>query len=243
MPDDKPNETPATALRPAALYADLANGLHAMAQPLTILRGALGALAMVNAVAPEHERYLEMSTREIERLCDMMFCLQGLLDAASHPADCKPVSLAEVIEPVLELEKTFSALGLRIEAALPAAALDLLCDADRTERALRSAVKTLASLAEPGSVLKFTVDVHPPVVDLVLLAESAPGKRFGSQQRLGLSLMEASLRSQQGTMELSEDPLRIVLRLPVRSQDQRRAEFGLPFPPSEHSGSPLQEAS
>lgn len=235
--ESKSNATP---LGPAALYADLANGLHAMAQPLTILRGALGALAMAKAVGPGHERYLEMSTREIERLCDTMFCLQGLLDAASYPADCKPTPLVELIETVLDLQRTLPD-GFHIEAALPAAPTDLLCDAGRTELALRVAVKTLASVADRGCVLKFSVNARPGIVDLMVLAEGAPGKRLGSSQRLGLSLMEASLRSQQGTVEFSEDPLRIVLRLPVQSQYS--TETDLPFPPSQPSGSPLQKAS
>ncbi len=63
------------------LLADIDDGLHALAQPLTILRGALGALALRERIAPQNSRYLEMSMRQIERMCDLISDIQKRLDA------------------------------------------------------------------------------------------------------------------------------------------------------------------
>jgi signal transduction histidine kinase len=70
---------------------ELGDGLHALAQPLTILRGALGALTMRDAVRPEAaSRYLEMSNTQVERLCDLLSDLQNLLGGIrSEPARTK----------------------------------------------------------------------------------------------------------------------------------------------------------
>jgi hypothetical protein len=219
LPEETGGGVRAADSQAAALYADLDNGLHAMAQPLTILRGALGALAMFKAVSSEHVRYLEMSTRELERLCDMMVALQGLLETALFPFDCKAVDLGEIIEPVLE---EMEAKG-PIEAAHPPASIRVICHAERTGQALRSAFATAASLAAPGSLLKLAIDAHVDHVNLIVQAESASRKQFGSAERLALSLIEAILRSQHGRAEYSEDPLQIALRLPVQHTDEHGA--------------------
>ena len=84
------------------LCEDMENGLHAMAQPLTVLRGALGALAMRGGVTAESNRYLEMSNQQVERLCSLMFRLQDLLDAHRSEAACAKVNLWELTASLLE---------------------------------------------------------------------------------------------------------------------------------------------
>jgi hypothetical protein len=88
MSYDLPRESLNLSSRPASdgvderarLCGDIADGLHALAQPLTILRGALGALALRERIAPQNSRYLDMSTRQIERMCDLISRIQKRLD-------------------------------------------------------------------------------------------------------------------------------------------------------------------
>jgi signal transduction histidine kinase len=64
----------------AWLCKEFDEGLHAMAQPLTILRGIFCALAMGDAVSPQAaSRYLQMSNTEVERMCSLLAGLQNLL--------------------------------------------------------------------------------------------------------------------------------------------------------------------
>jgi hypothetical protein len=80
---------------------ELDEGLHALAQPLTVLRGALGALTMRGAVRPEAaSRYLEMSNTQVERLCDLLSGLQNLLDGVRS----EPVR-TEIRFPLLDEEE------------------------------------------------------------------------------------------------------------------------------------------
>lgn len=51
-----------------------------MAQPLTVLRGALGALELRGATAAESTRYVEISSRQVDRLCDLLAGMRDLLD-------------------------------------------------------------------------------------------------------------------------------------------------------------------
>ena len=80
---------------------ELDEGLHALAQPLTVLRGALGALTMRGAVRPEAaSRYLEMSNTQVERLCSLLSGLQNLLDGVRSEPAC-----TEIEFPLLEEER------------------------------------------------------------------------------------------------------------------------------------------
>jgi hypothetical protein len=78
----------------AWLCRELDQGLHALAQPLTILRGALGALTTRDAVpAQAASRYLEMSNTQVERLCSLLSGLQNLLDGARSAPACAEIKL------------------------------------------------------------------------------------------------------------------------------------------------------
>jgi hypothetical protein len=82
----------------AWLCREFDEGLHALAQPLTILRGILGALTMGDAVSPQAaSRYLEMSNTEVERMCSLLAGLQNLLVRVQPEPAC-----TEIEFPLLE---------------------------------------------------------------------------------------------------------------------------------------------
>lgn len=239
LPEDIPNRVCASGDRPSPLLADLANGLHAMAQPLTILRGALGALTLTNATSPDQERYLDMSTKQLERTCGLLSNLQSLLDVALFEADCTTVDLWEVVVPVLEdLEAPLQDKGIRIEATKPDQDLIGMIDADRTEQALRAAFETAAAASSRDDVIFLDILLRPGFIDLVVHTQST-GKHLNSCDRLNLSLVEASIRSQQGIVECSEDPLRITLKIPAPIASSDEADFARS--PLQPPGSPLPQ--
>lgn len=82
-PEDPLDETCSI---PTEIAAGLADGLHAMAQPLTILRGAAGALQLSSSVSVADRRYVEMCAVQAERLCEMIASLRDRLDAAQDEA-------------------------------------------------------------------------------------------------------------------------------------------------------------
>ncbi|MGA7108919.1 MAG: hypothetical protein WBV28_18590 [Terracidiphilus sp.] len=239
MPEDIPNRMCASGDRPSPLLADLANGLHAMAQPLTILRGALGALTLTNATSPDQQRYLDMSTKQLERTCALLSNLQSLLDVALFEADCTTVDLWEVVVPVLEdLETALQDKGIRIEAAKPDQVLIGMIDAGRTEQALRAALETAAAASSRDDVIFLNILPRPGFIDLVVHTHST-GKHLNSSDRLNLSLVEASIRSQQGIVECSEDPFRITLKIPAPIAASDEADFARS--PIQPPGSPLPQ--
>ena len=54
------------------LCASLSNGMHTMAQPLTVLRSALAACAMPGVTEEACQFYLNVSLEQVERACATM---------------------------------------------------------------------------------------------------------------------------------------------------------------------------
>jgi hypothetical protein len=208
----------------AELYSELANGLHAMVQPLTIVRGALGALSLSQAVPPEQARYLEMSSAQIDRMCELMSSLQSLLEASQYQADCVTVSIWELIEPILEeIGPVLEQSGVRIVADKPAKPQEpmfAIADPARTESAFRAALKTVASVASRGDVVQVYILPRNGFVDATIQIANRHGKNLSSAHRLSLALAQANIRSQQGVYECIEDPLCISLKLPLQDKEE-----------------------
>ena len=203
----------------SSLLAQLADGLHAMAQPLTVLRGALGALQLWDrAAAAERQRYVEMSATQTERLCDIMCCLRSLVDAAQIEAVCAPVDLQELVASVVEdFAVVCHSSDLRIVVSSSDGCMQVFADRARTEQALRSALKTIAAVSVRGDEIQLQILSDGGFVGFVLQNGRKHRKSLGSGDRLELSLAEASVRSQQGGFEFSENPFRISIRLPMAS--------------------------
>jgi hypothetical protein len=221
-----PSELPEDIARvdePARFYVELANGLHAMAQPLTILRGALGALTFRDAAAIDRGHYHDMSTRQVERMCELMSRMQHLLIARQFEPVCSKTELWDLLAPILEAQESVAReLGVSIKVARPHQAIALFVDAERTEQALQFALEVAASVSSPGEVIHFSVVPRDGFAEVILQNGNCHGKRLSSFDRLSLSVVEENIRSQQGRYEFAEDPFRILLALPgIASADHQ----------------------
>jgi len=219
----------------AALYSELADGLHAMAQPLTIVRGALCALTLNQDVPPTGQRYLEMSSVQLDRLCDLMSSLRSLLETTQFNANCVTVELWELISPILEdLDAALRKSGVQIAPGNPEqSAVHAIADPVRTEQALRAALNTAVSVASRGDVILLDVLPHDGFVDLTIQNTNPHGKSLSSSDHLSLSLVKANVQSQQGIYECVEDPLRISLKLPLQDADEMSTRVTSQYSPVE----------
>lgn len=207
------------------LCEGFAQALHAMAQPLTVLLGTLGALKMRGASGPDAGRYLEMSHTQVERLCGLMTGVQCLLDQVQCDPVCIPVNLCQVIASILEDEDSnLWRSGLRMSVAKLDGDVQVLADQGRTKHAVQAILRAISGISSKGDEIYFKVDPHDGFADLMVHVINADGKRLSSIERLHLSLAETSIRSQQGHFEFWPEPLRITLKLPLHHQVQQRAE-------------------
>jgi light-regulated signal transduction histidine kinase (bacteriophytochrome) len=198
------------------LCAYMSQGLHALAQPLTIVRSALAALSTPGVTAVDRQRYLQLSSQHVERTCSLFECLQDLVIASEIAADCDPVELSEVLAEVVEQQKTaLESSGVALRVDTPTGLPSVLGDTARTQQALSAAMQVAASASSPGDLVELLVTVRNGFVELVLQTRRAHGRHLNSSERLSLALAEANIRSQQGKYVCVEDPLRVFIALPL----------------------------
>lgn len=206
------------------LLEEMANGLHAMAQPLTILRGTLWTLSLQENSA-ENSRYLELSNQELQRLCDLMTGLQKLFDAHQSAAASTGFDVCEVATTVAgNSHATLQKSGQTLVLEKPEDSLYAFGDPSRTEYALQIAVKISGVMSPADNAINLLILPRDGHVALVVRNISNRGKQVGSFERFCLSLIKTSIESQSGTYEYIPDPFSVTLTLPTHSAESRRGD-------------------
>lgn len=196
-------------------YAHFANGLHALAQPLTVLRSTVAASITPGLSATDRQKYLETSVQQVELACLVFQCLQDLLVAGQSPAQCGPLELTDLLSTVGEVQKDLLLeSGVEIKVVASEDLRPALGDMDRTLQAIFAALKSAASLSAPGDMIELLVVSRNGETGLAIQNGRVHGKHLKSSARLSLALAEANMRSQQGGFECVEDPFRVTLTLP-----------------------------
>jgi len=212
----------------ARFYADLVNGLHAMAQPLTILRSAMEVLALPQAAAIDQRRYLEISAKQVARTCGMFASLQDLVEVQIIEAQRARFDLWELLGPLIEDQRRLlltSGIGIAASRTGPWAAT--WGDAGRTEQAVLAVLRTAASVSSSGDVIELRAELTDGLVELTLENTRKHGRRMDSSDRLSLSVAEANILSQNGRYAVIEDPFRVSLALPIEEFHRVPCETGL----------------
>jgi len=204
----------------ARLCDDFAFTLHAMAQPLTVLRGALGALSLRGASASDANRYVELSNAQVERLCSLMSGMNMLLADFQTEATCTPTNLGELIAAAAETgDGDARRSAARISIAEVDHRIQILADRPRAEDAIRAVLAAVGGVSTPDDEIYLAVDLRDGFADVTVHAMRADEKKLTSVDRLRLMVAEASVRSQQGIFELCSEPLRISLKFALHDQE------------------------
>lgn len=194
-----------------------------MAQPLTVLRAAMGALILREQIEPANRRYYEMSSQQVERLCDLMSGVQTLLDCYQSEPACDVLDLWELVSPILDQQKgeekaAQQNLGLQIEASVPDHPWLVVADPSRTEQAVRAALLAASSLSAPQGTIEVEIRAHDRSACLAVRCRESK-RHPDSSDRLRLSIVDAAMRSQGGIFATSEAPFCVSLSFPLKSQD------------------------
>jgi nitrogen-specific signal transduction histidine kinase len=199
----------------ARFYMDLADGLHAMAQPLTVLLGALGVLTSNGGNETDHHRYLEISTRQVDRMSGLVFSMQQLVHARQFDPECSKINLWELLDPIVA-DQVFAQRDSDVEIRVVKLdrSVNVFGNAERTGQAFLAVLKVGVSVSSQGDVIQVSLQPRDGYFGLVVRNETSHGKRLSSSDRLSLSSAEANIRCQQGLYEFVEDPFCVLMALP-----------------------------
>jgi hypothetical protein len=205
-------------------HANLSSCLHAMGQPLTVLRCTVAAAAVQGIPAEKQQKYLGTSAEQVQLLCGLFDCLRELLDSSQLGGERSPVAVSQLLSFAVEDQMPlFQASDLAIDVSIPAE-LDstVLADMNRSLKALTFVLKIAASVSSPGDVIELKVAPKNGGVGLIVENERARCRSFTSLQRLTLAVAEANVRSQDGDYACAQDPFRATLTLPVHNRVYNR---------------------
>jgi hypothetical protein len=209
----------------AQLCMELDEGLHALAQPLTILRGALDVLTMRGAVPPESSRYLEMSHTQVEHLCNLLSGLRNLLDAAQSEPKYTENCLWNLLVTVLENRQAESRNSTRrIAVAKPDCDFRMMADPVQTEQALHAALNAAEAQSQSPGDICMDISRRDGFANLNLSCTRSKGEKLTAINRLHLLVAEANVRKQHGLYEFSEYPFQISIKFPLLDEEERITE-------------------
>lgn len=201
----------------ARFLANMSEGLHALAQPLTILRTSVMASAAPGVDALKQRRYLDLSSQQIERACDLFEILQDLVIASQIEADQAPIELASLLSSVAKSQRVaLEASGVELRVVVPSGLPTVPGDVARTLQALSAGLKVAVSTSSAGDVVELLVSTHIQCVELIIRADQVHGRPLNSSERLSLTLAQANILSQRGEYEYAEDPFCMRMTLPIQ---------------------------
>jgi hypothetical protein len=193
----------------------MADGLHALAQPLTVLRSAIFACANPDLGPAQHERYLRMAAENIERACGLFECLQQLLGASQGLAEVEGVDLAELIATLAaDQQPVIRAAGIELAVECPERSTLVLAQEKKLRQALFTVLQLAIALSSAGARVDLRVVPQPEAVEVTIA--STRTRSLQAAERLSLALAEAHLRSQRGEFTYKEDSFQVSLSLPSR---------------------------
>jgi hypothetical protein len=200
-----------------ALCKDLVQGLHAAAQPLTILKASLDPTNHAEQSTEEMRRLLKQSAKEVDRLCLLFNYLQQFVAIESTKAESEIQNLPNLLTHTIEgIDLLFIDAGVRlviedIEQLLPFA----LLDSSRFEYALSTILLIALGLATKGDEIFVTSSSPGDFIQVRTRQPLSAAHTMGADNRLSMALAAANLRSQGAALTWQENPLTVHIALPV----------------------------
>jgi hypothetical protein len=207
------------------LCADLSDGLHALAQPLTILRSALAMLALVGESGADHRRYLDLSIKQIDRTCGLYASIRNLVASRLEPAQIAPFDLCAMLARTIEYRRpALQGRGVAIAAPDPGRVAPVFGDLQRTEQAISVLLETASRIFSRGDVLEVSIFQSGNLVEVRVEGKRTQSQNIKPTDRLDLSLVKSDILSQHGTFRCAEEPFRVTLGWPVDRPDPQGEE-------------------
>jgi len=204
----RPLSAPEVAL--GHFCSNLSLGLHALAQPLTIVRASLFDGYTDRMSRGELLQLAGTLSLEVERVCSIFSCLQQLV----HIEGIKPRLGAIAILPLLvdavdAVELLFKKSGVVLSSVLPDSCSSVLANKERTLEALSSVILVAHALSSAGETVELIVTPYSKAIQVVIQNINVEAKALSAQASLSLACAGANLLSQQAKFSWRLEPFRV----------------------------------
>ena len=198
------------------LCSNLSQGLHAAAQPLTILRASLSNPDIDRMSGGELRELAANSAAEVERVCKLFEYLRELV----HAENTKPRVSSTPILPLLSevvsgVTLLYAESGIVLNSIAPGTCQPVFIDRARTLQALSSVLLIACGVSQAHDTVE--VVVTSPTLNTVQIVVQNLNSRIesiSSGARLDMALAETNIRSQQANFTWSLEPFSVRFELP-----------------------------
>jgi hypothetical protein len=198
------------------LCSNLSQGIHAAAQPLTVLLASLSKAHTDRMNTEELRELTANSYEEVERVCTLFRYLQELLIAES----IKPHLSATAILPLLAsaaegVQLLFHRDGMVLTSTVPEACPLVLINGPRTLRAFSSVLLTAHALSTARDHVELIASTSIHGMEIVVRNSNLSTTTANAEAKLSMATAEANFRSQQAGFEWSQQPFKVLIDLPT----------------------------
>ena len=202
----------------------LSEGMHSMAQPLTVLRATLEVASGNASCISHYQRAIDSSLIEVSRLVETMGFVQELVRIARDIKTPEPVCIGTVVSQVVEdLRCVLDDAEVSLKLGVPPDTPAVLAVPIGLRQCLFHLVQQAQSGAGRGDVIDLCAHADANEVHLVVGAEwnnlrshmTSGGARRSVPEARRMTLAEALASAQNVSLQWQAHPFVACLRLPV----------------------------
>jgi hypothetical protein len=200
------------------LCSNLAQGIHAAAQPLAVLLASLSKDYTDRMNSDELRELTASSAAEVQRVCTLFSCLQQLVMAESIKPQLSPIPLLPLLAYAADgVNLLFQQDGISLRSVLPDTCPPLLIHRARTLQALSRVLLIVHGLSRAQDTVELITSASANAVQIVIQNLNLSVDMINAETRLSMAVAEANMRSQHAGFSLILQPFTVCIELPRAS--------------------------
>jgi hypothetical protein len=202
------------AARPV-FWSNLSRGIHAAAQPLTILRASLGKEQTDRMSLIELRELAASSAREVERVCIYFSFLQQFVISESVKPQLSPMPIEPLVAYATDgVKLLFGRDGMFLTSMVEDGCQPVLVNRARTLQALSSVLLVAHGVSQVQDTIEVIASSSSPHgVKIIVRNANSQIETINEEARLSMALAEANMRSQHARLSWSLKPFSVQIEL------------------------------
>jgi hypothetical protein len=194
------------------LCANLAQGMHAVAQPLAVLLASLGKDQTNGMDTRELRELTGSSAVQVQRVCTLFGCLQHLVIAESIKPQLSPTPILPLLAHAGEgVNLLFQLDGISLTSKVPDTCQPVLIDRARTLHALSRVLQIAHTVSRPRDTVELIASSSANRVQIVVRNANSAVAAITADETLSMAVAEANIRSQQAGFSWSLQPFNVLI--------------------------------
>jgi hypothetical protein len=196
--------------------SNLAQGIHAAAQPLAVLLASLSTDHTDQMNCDDLRELAASSAVEVQRVCASFSCLQQLVITESIKPEVSPTPILPLLAYAADgVNLLFQQDGITLNSVLPDTCPLALINRARTLQALSRVLLVVHRLSGAQDMVELIASSSANAVQIIVRNLRLSVAVIDAEASLSVAVAEANMRSQQAGLSLSLQPFTVRIDLPM----------------------------